>query len=269
MRAPPNTLVHVRDTPDTLRSSGGLDLTREPVVLTVPDTCGRYYALWFWDEQRRMFASIGARTTGTRRGAYAVVGPGWYGSHLAPGLTPIASPTPAPRLSGYIEAAGESDADALRRAYEDFRLLPLSRWLDGAAPVTMPNDLELSRDGPGDPLADVLHTVLDTDREGRPLSGEHRYVVRFRPDAEPPAHGFWSLSTRTATEVHSIGDLHGLAIDLDGSLPIYIQHRPPRRERRSNWLPAPEDRFSLGLDLYWPAAEALQGRWSPPPVERA
>jgi hypothetical protein len=171
-------------------------------------------------------------------------------------------------VTGYIEAAGESDAEALRRAYEGFRLLPLSRWSRGADPVAIPDGVELPRNGPGDPIADVLHTILDTDSEGRPLSGEHRYRVRFGPDAAPPAHGFWSLSTRTDGQVHSIGDLHGLAIDLDGSLAIHIQHRPPRRERRSNWLPAPSDRFSVGLDLYWPAAEALQRRWSPPPVER-
>ena len=110
--------------------------------------------------------------------------------------------------------------------------------------------------------------VLDADSDGRPLSGEHRYRLRFQPDATPPVHGFWSLSTRTATEVHATGDLHGLAIDLDGSLPIHIQHRPPTRERRSNWLPAPEDWFSVALDLYWPAADALQRTWSAPPLER-
>jgi hypothetical protein len=215
-----------------------------------------------------VFASVGARTTGTRRGAFALLGPPWSGGGLPPGLTPIASPTHAPLVGGCIEAAGDSDDEALRRAYEGFRLVPLSCWERGAAPADTSEDCDLEPNGPGDPVADVLHTILDADSDGLPLSGEHRYRVRFEPDATPPTHGFWSLSTRTVTEVHSIGDLHGLAIDLDGSLSIHIQHRPPARGRRSNWLPAPEGSFSVGLDLFWPAAAALQRRWSPPPIER-
>ena len=273
MPAPLNTLVHARDTPDTLRSVAWLDLAAGPLVLTVPDTCGRYYALWLMDDADNVFASIGPRTTGTGPGGFGLLGPPWHGTRLPPGITPIAAPTLAPRVIGCIEAAGERDDDALRRAYDGFRLAPLT----GAQPLLEPSlrgfngasAIVAAAGHPVAPATDVLHTVLDTDNDGHPLSGEHRYVLRFGPDAAPPVHGFWSLSTCAATEMHATGDLHGLAIDLDGSLPIYIQHRPPARERRSNWLPAPADRFSVALDLYWPAAEALQERWAPPPLERA
>lgn len=273
MSAPVNTLVHGRDTPDTLRSSGWLDLSAEPVVLVVPDTAGRYYALWLRDARDDVFAAVSARTTGTRRGAFAVLGPGWHGTELAAGLTPIASPTSTPRLGGCIEAAGESDEDALRRAYDGFRLVPLSQWRRGAVPGAQPpvpdglTALE-ARGAPPGPPAEVLHTVLDADREGRPLSGAHRYRLRFAPDAAPPVRGFWSLSTRAETAAHAVGDLHGLTVDLDASIPVHIQHRPPARARRSNWLPVPAGAFSLSLDLYWPRPEAVQRRWAPPPVER-
>ncbi len=112
--------------------------------------------------------------------------------------------------------------------------------------------------------------LLDSDADGRPLSGRCRYVLRFDTDASPPVHGFWSLTTRTGTPDadHAVGDLRGLALDRDGALPIHIQHRPPARKRRSNWLRAPRDGFSVALHLYWPREEALVGQWSPPPVTR-
>jgi hypothetical protein len=37
---------------------------------------------------------------------------------------------------------------------------------------------------------------------------------------------------------------------------------------RSNWLPTPPREFSITLHLYWSRDEALQRRWSPPPLTR-
>jgi hypothetical protein len=92
-------------------------------------------------------------------------------------------------------------------------------------------------------------------------------LLRFAPDAPPPVHAFWSLET-LPDRASSVGDRRGLALDTDGSLPVYIQRRPPARERKPNWLPAPRDAFSVALHLYWPRDEALQRRWSPPSVTR-
>ena len=86
MRAPRNTFVHARELPgatvaaagahaDTLRSSAWLDLGHGPIVLTVPDTHGRFYALSMVDLWTNVFAAVGARTTGTEAGAYAIAGP--------------------------------------------------------------------------------------------------------------------------------------------------------------------------------------------------
>ena len=60
----------------TLRSSAWLDLGDARVVLTVPETHGRFYALSLVDLWTNVFASVGARTTGTGRGIYVIVGPG-------------------------------------------------------------------------------------------------------------------------------------------------------------------------------------------------
>ena len=130
--APLNTLLHRRDTPDTLRISAWLDLDRaaEPIVVVIPPTHGRYYAVWLRDAWNRLFASVGARTHGTAPQALGLLGPGRHDDRLPPGLTPIAAPTRSVRLSGCLEAVGEPDHEVRR----GFALLPLSRWPTGRAP---------------------------------------------------------------------------------------------------------------------------------------
>src|SRR4051812_15756034 len=121
-----------------------------------------------------------------------------------------------------------------------------------------------ARNGLGaEPAIDELAAVVYADADGRRLTGGAHYVLRFPEGAVPPVTGFWSLSTAAG----SISDLHGLVLDPDGALSIRIEPQAPNG-RAANWLPAPAGDFALELRLYWPREEALEGRWSPPPVTR-
>ncbi len=67
----------------------------------------------------------------------------------------------------------------------------------------------------------------------------------------------------------AIGDRDAIKYGPDGSLDLYIQHASPGTDKESNWLPAPASgALGVTMRLYAPKAEALDGRWAPPPIRR-
>ena len=59
-----------------------------------------------------------------------------------------------------------------------------------------------------------------------------------------------------------------MALERDGALCIRIESGRVWAAGAPNWLPTPPGAFELVLSLTWPAEEALERRWLPPPVTR-
>jgi len=118
------------------------------------------------------------------------------------------------------------------------------------------------------PASDRLIARLRTDSEGAPLSGRHRYRLRFAEGALPPVRAFWSLSAHGRLGPASWSTAGGLALERDGGLSIRIQPGRAWTAGAPNWLRTPPGAFELVLRLTWPAEEALDRRWAPPAVTR-
>lgn len=98
---------------DTLYSSAWLDLSIEPVFLTVPDMGERYYSFAFMSLFTDNFAYVCRRLDGSRPRPRMIVGPGWQGvaDH---DVELVRAPTNSVWLLGRILIDGPTDLETVR-----------------------------------------------------------------------------------------------------------------------------------------------------------
>jgi hypothetical protein len=372
---------------DTLYSSAWLDLTNGPLIVSAPDTNGRYYLLPMLDMWSDVFASPGWRTTGTKAADFLITPPGWSGN-TPDGLIHYPAPTPYVWVNGRTRTDGPADYPAVHAIQEGYKITPLSAWgktprplsvlcdptLDVVTPPLqqleeMPGEVyfdyaaellklhpphptdkpilaeikqigieighcfDISRLTPGirrsiaaapakahqlmsaklptltritnywsmntDTMGtygnhylkravvaqlslgtnlpeDALYPLSLADDEGEPLHGANKYSIHFDQGGTPPARAFWSLTlydldgyqVDNALDRFALSSWMPFKFNADGSLDLYFQSRSPGKDKEANWLPAPGGPFNLVMRLYAPEAEALTGKWDPPPIKR-
>ncbi|MGJ7511606.1 DUF1254 domain-containing protein [Variovorax sp. GT1P44] len=140
---------------DTLYSIAWLDLTKEPQVVSAPDTSGRFYLLPMLDMWSDVFASPGWRTTGTQAAEYLVTPPGWTGK-VPDGVTQIAAPTSYVWIIGRTRTDGPGDYDAVRAIQAGYRVTPLSGFGKPPVPSTVKIDPGVDMKTPPKTQADTM-----------------------------------------------------------------------------------------------------------------
>ena len=120
---------------DVLFSSAWLDLSKEPLVFTMPNTNGVYNQMTILSGWTNVLEAPGARTTGTGGGNFLIAGPGWRGTVPA-GMTLISSPTNLVWIEGSNQYDGPSSLATVNAIQAGYKLTPLSDWGTSYTPPT-------------------------------------------------------------------------------------------------------------------------------------
>jgi hypothetical protein len=375
----------VRTNYDTLYSIAYLDLRKEPVVVSVPDTAGRFYILPLLDMWSDVFASAGWRTTGTAAANFLVTPPGWSGT-VSTDFTKIAAPTPYVWIIGRTKTDGPQDYEAVRKIQAGFKVTLLAEWGKTPQPVEFKADPSVDMKTPpreqvdtmpagrffayaaeimalqpphitdqpilaqmkqlgiepgkpfditkADPVVaraletapedgqklmdwklptiarvvngwsmntdtmgvygnyylkraivarlglganlpdDAIYPLNLVDESGKPLDGSSRYTIHFDKASSPPVNAFWSITMYdpegnaypNSLDRQAVSSWMPFKYNTDGTLDLYFQNESPGKDKEANWLPSPKGGFNLTMRLYSPKAEALTGKWNPPPI---
>jgi len=150
---------------DTLYSIAYLDLTKEPMVVSSPDTNGRYFLLPMLDAWTDVFSSPGWRTTGTQAQTFLIVPQNWRPDlrdrliedfKLPKDIQVIDAPTPYLVIIGRTKTDGPQDYDVVHKIQAGYKVAPLSQWGKPPQPVTIKIDPTIDMKTPPKKQVDTM-----------------------------------------------------------------------------------------------------------------
>jgi hypothetical protein len=162
---------------DTLVSVAWVDLSDEPVILSHPKMGGRYFAFELRGFSSDDFGYIGQRTTGSKGGSFALVGPGWKGE-LPRGVRKSIRPAPTPWILviGRTRVEGAADALNVQALQRKYKLTPLSRWGKQRAKAPKRHDVPKPITAEQHPLGPWL--TLNAMLAENPPSAQHDVLLK-------------------------------------------------------------------------------------------
>lgn len=115
--------------------------------------------------------------------------------------------------------------------------------------------------------------VAQVDADGSPLDGSKALQLTFPSDGHPPCDGFWSLTVYAPDmffhpnpiDRYAVGDRTGLVTSENGDLAITIGGPAPADT--TNWLPAPDGPYRMGLRVYEGHSGVVDATWFPPALQ--
>jgi hypothetical protein len=205
-RAPMNQLAHIRAFPnasftdvvrpnaDTLYSVMFFDVSKEPMVFSVPDSGGRYYLLEMLDMWSDVFTVPGKRTTGTGAQTFAVVGPRWRGP-LPAGIKEYRSPTGTVFLIGRTQTNGKADYAAVHQFQDGIKAVPLSAYGKSYAPPPGPINAQQDMSAPPARVAKMdaaafFALFAELMKENPPHANDYPIVDRLKRIGIVPGKSF-------------------------------------------------------------------------------
>ncbi|MFZ1959810.1 MAG: DUF1254 domain-containing protein [Methylovirgula sp.] len=126
---------------------GFMDLGRQPVVLSAPDSQGRYYMIEICDMWANAFAYVGGVATGYKGGTYALVGPGWQGE-LPPGMKRIDCPTRWIEVQPRVHVKNAADLGGAQKALHAITATGLAQYNGGSARAPLAYSYETPKINP-------------------------------------------------------------------------------------------------------------------------
>ena len=177
---------------DTIYGYTWLDLRAGPQVLHVPEVGDRYYSIQLIDMYSNCFAYVGRRATGTKAGAYAIVGPGWRGT-LPHSVKAIQAPTNDVITFSRTFVMDDADMPAVlaiqnKYAFGDLKDYPrAARYPIAKKEVPLPPILNLAKAGAG------FYDELCARLAANPPAPQDRAILKrfeaigISPGGHPPA----------------------------------------------------------------------------------
>ncbi|MFT3779124.1 MAG: DUF1254 domain-containing protein [Ottowia sp.] len=278
LRAPVNQFTHgaifpdasfkdvVRPNADTLYSFLWYDVGSEPLVISLPDTGGRYFVVPFMDQWTDVFATLGTRTTGRATGDWALVGPRWQGQ-LPAGVRQIVSATDKGWIIGRVQTNGPDDYPQVRQWQKQLTAVPLSGWgkqgytppagqVDPAIDMQMPPVDQVARLAP----ADFFALFAEALKRNPPHAADYAVLLRMERLGLVAGRSFELAKADPAVQ-------RALARAVPDALKHIIERGRYRYVRREGWSVAHAKQGVYGTDYLFRAFIGYAGLGALPPEE--